>query len=113
MAHSGDDFGRAADLMSAADLAKIYPERRVMVPGTEAMSRKGFTGSPAASSHAVEVPDRGDGLTDTAAQLLHMQRSPAGAYGGRERGCGPRDERSRSRRLARHDRGGGLGHGDR
>ena len=79
--HSGDDFGRAAEMMSAADLARIYPARRVMDPGTEAMSRRGFTSSPAASPHAVEVPDRGEGLTDTAAQLAHLNRAPAGAYG--------------------------------
>ena len=77
-----DYFGRAADAMSAADLARIYPARRVMDPGTEPMSRKGYTASAAASPHATEVPDRGEGLTDTAAQLLHnMPRSPAGAYG--------------------------------
>ena len=77
-----DYFGRAADAMSAADLARIYPARRVMDPGTEPMSRKGYTGHPVASPHATEVPDQGEGLTDTAAQLLHMQqRSPAGAYG--------------------------------
>ena len=46
MAHSGDDFGRAADAMSAADLARIYPARRVMDPGTEPMSRRGFTVRP-------------------------------------------------------------------
>ena len=112
--HSGDDFGRAADAMSAADLARIYPARRVMVPGTEAMSRKRLHGSSAAASpHATEVPDQGDGLTDTAAQLAAHAAIAGRCLRGRERGCGPRDERSRSRRLARHDRGGGLGHGDR
>jgi hypothetical protein len=91
MAHSGDDFGRAADAMSAADLARIYPARRVMDPGTEPMSRRGFTGSPAASPHAKEVPDRGDGLTDTAAQLLHMNRAPAAAYGEGDDGSAVRE----------------------
>ena len=81
MAHSGDDFGRAADMMSAGDLARIYPERRVMVPGTEAMSRRGFTSSAAASPHATEEPDRGDAMSPEAAHLMHLNRSPTGAYG--------------------------------
>ena len=44
------------------------------------MSRRGFTSSAAASPHAVEVPDRGEGLTTEAAQLAHLNRSPDGAY---------------------------------
>ena len=89
MAHSGDDFGRAADAMSAADLARIYPARRVMDPGTEPMSRRGFTGSPAASPHAKEVPDRGEGLTTEARQLAHLNRAPAAAYGDGKEGAAP------------------------
>ena len=89
--HSGDDFGRAADAMSAADLARIYPARRVMDPGTEPMSRKGYTGHPVASPHATEVPDQGEGLTDAAAHLAHLNRSPAGAYGEGDDGSAVRE----------------------
>ena len=91
MDNSADHFGRAATEMSAADLARIYPTRRVLDPGTEAMSRKGYTGHPAASPHATEVPDRGEGLTDAAAHLAHLQRSPAGAYGDGDDGSAARE----------------------
>ena len=84
-----DYFGRAADAMSAADLAKIYPARRVLDAGEKAMSRPGFTGSPAA--HATEVPDRGEPLTDEAAHLAHLNRSPAGSYGDGDDGSAARE----------------------
>ena len=92
--------------MSAADLARIYPARRVMDPGTEPMSRKGYTGHPVASPHATEVPDQGEGLTDAAAHLAHLNPIAGRCLRGRGRRVGsqrgPPDERSRERTRRRH-----------